>query len=509
MKKEKQSFIEFIGNKLPDINIIFLILTAIVIIASCCLQGKYEFNSAPDVVVTNFLSIDGLQWSIKNLLHNFVSFSPLGLVLIGVLGTGVAEKTGFFGALIKKLGHMINEKWLIPITIFLGVMSSIASDVGYIILLPLAGLLFLGFNKNPLIGMVSAFAGVSAGFGANLFPTPGDALLGGIANEAIIANNIPFQMGIVTMNLFFMIASTFLLSFVGWFVTVKYIVPKLEKRPYSVPDEFKADHHQNSVVENKALNWALISLAIYLIIITVLYFLGVFNAHVDADGQIIFASANTTLTGAKQVNLLLDNLMIFMVLAFLIPGVVYGIITGSIKSGKDYINMTTEGFKDNAPIIVIAFFAGNFISIFNQSGLGKLIASGGAEFLQSSGLNNFPLLLLIAFVLLTAFINLFMGSASAKWAVLAPIFIPLLYQTNNNLTPDIVQAAYRIADSSTNIITPLMTYMPIVLIAIQKFDKSFNLGIMINLMSKYSIFFLVSWVILLIIFYVFHIPFGI
>lgn len=509
MKKDTKSFIEIIGNKLPNINIIFLILTLIVIVASFVLQGDYQFNSAPDVTVTNFMSINGFQWIIKNVLHNFISFSPLGLVLISVIGTGVAEKTGFFGALIKRLGNKISERYLIPITIFLGVMSSIASDVGYIILLPLAGLLFMGFKKNPLIGIISAFAGVSAGFGANLFPTPGDALLGGISEEAIVANNIDFSMGIVTMNLFFMMASTFLLSLVGWFVTVKFVVPKLEKREYTIPNEFGAETQTNTKEENRALNWALISLAIYVVILCVLYFCGVFNAYVDADGQIIMGTVDPSMDGVKSVNLLLDSLMIFMVIAFLILGLVYGIMTGSVKSGKDYVNMTIEGFKDNASVIVIAFFAGNFISLFNYSGLGKLIASGGAEFLQTSGLNNYPLLLLIAFVLLTAFINMFMGSASAKWAILAPIFIPLLYQANNHLTPEIVQAAYRIADSSTNIITPLMTYMPIVLILIQKFDKKFNLGTMVSFMGKYSIFFLVSWILLLIVFYVFHLPFGV
>lgn len=506
-EKQKTSFIEKVGAKLPDINIIFLILTLVVIVLSFFMQGEYNFKTAPQVQVVNFLSVSGFDWIIHNMTDNFVKFAPLGLVLVSVIGTGVAEKTGFFGALIKRLGLKISDKLLIPITIFLGVMSSIASDVGYIILLPLAGLLFLGLNKNPLLGIIAAFAGVSAGFGANLFPTPGDALLGGITREAIAANGIPFALSDVTMNLYFMIASTFLLSLVGWFITVKFVKPFLDKRSYIVPNEFKEEHSShNSEVENKALNYALISLVIYIIIVAILYFTGCLNAPLDDKGHIIL---NGQAEVAKYSNLLLDNLIVFMVFAFLIPGLVYGFVTGKVRKGRDYIRLTEEGFKDNAGIILIAFFAGNFINIFTQTGIGKLIASSGAEFLQTSGLNNYPILLLIAFIALTAIINLFMGSASAKWLILAPIFVPLLYQANNQLTPDIIQAAYRIADSSTNIITPLMTYMPIILILIQKFDKKFNIGTMIQVMGKYSIGFLISWTLLLIVFYTFHIPFGV
>ena len=251
-EKQKMSFIEKVGAKLPDINIIFLILTLVVIVLSFFMQGEYKFKTAPQVEVVNFLSVSGFDWIIHNMTDNFVKFAPLGLILISVIGTGVAEKTGFFGALIKRLGLKVSDKLLIPITIFLGVMSSIASDVGYIILLPLAGLLFLGLNKNPLLGIIAAFAGVSAGFGANLFPTPGDALLGGITREAIAANGIPFALSDVTMNLYFMIASTFLLSLVGWFITVKFVKPFLDKRSFIVPNEFKEElSSHNSEVDIK------------------------------------------------------------------------------------------------------------------------------------------------------------------------------------------------------------------------------------------------------------------
>lgn len=502
----KKGWIERIGEKLPNINMLFLMLTGIVLICSFLFQGPHQFGSLPTVNVTNYLSVDGFRLIVSQMTDNFIKFSPLALVLISVIGTGVAEKSGFFAAAIKKIGFAIPEKLLIPIVLFLGIMSSLASDVGYVVLLPLAGILFLGLGKHPLVGITAAFAGVSAGFGANLFPTPGDALLGGITLDAVEANDMTLGSGVVTMNLIFMIASTFLLAFVGWFVTVKFVEPFFAKRSYQVPSEF-ADIHSAELNdrEKRALRFSTIGLILYIVVVAILYFSGVMTYHVDAQGHILPAGS----TDGKAVNLLLDYLMVFMVLAFLIPGLIYGVMVGKIKSSKDYIDMTIDGFKDNAPIIVTAFFAGNFITIFNHTGLGQLIATSGAQFLESSGLSQYPMLLLIAFILLTAFINLFMGSASAKWILLAPIFIPLLYNANHALTPEIVQAAYRVADSATNTLSPLMTYMPIIIVLVQKFDPKFNIGTMIKVMSKYSICFLISWILLFMVFYMFGIPFGV
>ena len=511
----KQGLIARVGDKLPDINIIFLGLTIVVIVASFFLAGVHHFSAVAPVEVKNLFSIEGMGWAIQNLQTNFITFSPLALTLVAVIGTGVAEKTGLFGALIKKVGIAVPGKILIPMVVFLGVMSSLASDVGYIILVPLAGVLFAGLNKNPVLGMLAAFAGVSAGFGANLFPTPGDAILGGMTFDAMSNAGIVGDFGLVTMNLYFMIASTFLLTLVGWFVTVKFIAPKFVDRPYVIPEDIKDDEAGKlSDIEKKGLKNAGIALILFLLAVLIIYIFGYFKFYVGANGDVVstfFSNASNVAGGlkaAKPVNLVLDYLIIFMVVAFLLPGYVYGVTTGKIKTSKDYIQYTIDGFKTNASVILVAFFAGNFIAFFNYSGIGNLIASTGADLLQSSGLSEQPILLLIVFIFLAAFINLFMGSASAKWALLAPIFIPLLYNANPNITPDIIQAAYRVADSSTNIISPLMTYMPIVVVFVQRFDKKFNIGTMIEMMYKYSIGFLIPWIILFVVFYVFNIPFG-
>ncbi len=520
----KKSLIERIGEKLPDINIIFLILTGIVLLASFFLQGEYVFTDLPvapgedevSATVVNMFSVDGLRWMIMHLESNFMGYAPLGLVLVSVVGTSIAEKTGLFGTLIQKIGSKIkNESLLIPLTIFLGVMSSIASDVGYVVLLPLAGMLFAGLGKNPLLGILSAFAGVSAGFAANLFPTPGDALLGGITLQATEGiTNFEFNKGLVTMNLYFMIASTFIITLVGWFVTVKFIKPKLEQRKIVVPEEFKTNElDTTTAVEKKGLRNAGLALLAYIVIVLVMYFSGICEfAYNKETGEILSMATYASMganEGFKTVNLLLDYLIVFMIFAFLIPGFAYGVTIGKIKSGKDFVNIIISGLKDNAGVIAVAFFAGNFISIFTHSGIGNLISCNGANFLYTSGLGEYPILLLIVFILLTAFINLFIGSASAKWILLAPIFVPMLYQANNSMTPDVVQAAYRVADSSTNIISPLMTYMPIIMILVEKFDKDFNLGTMINIMSRYAIIFLITWTVLFIAWFYMGLPFGI
>lgn len=502
MKQKKESVLSRIGNKLPDVNIIFLMLTVLVIVASVPLSGTHTFTDLPEVTVHNMLSFDGIRWILANLTTNFINFPPLGIVLVIVIGTGVAEKSGLLGTLIKKAGLSIPDKILIPSIIFIGVLSSIASDAGYVVLIPLAAALFAGTGRNPLVGIAAAFAGVSAGFGANIFPTPGDGLLGRITEAAALANDIPLASNVMTMNYYFMIGSTFLLVFVGWFVTVKFIIPKVKDREFEVPEELKGSGTtEMSPEENKGLRNAGIALIVLIALIVVGYMSGLLAPY---DEEVLRNGVETIVTRKP----LLDNLIIFMILVFLVPGLAYGKAVGLINSSADYIKLTILGMKDNASIIVIAFFAGNFIAIFNYSGLGHYIATGGASALLSSGLNEQPVLLLLAFILVAAFINIFIGSASAKWALLAPVFIPMLYTANPDMTPELVQAAYRLADSSTNIISPLMSYMAIVVAFAQKYDSKFNVGTMMDLMYPYSFAFLISWSAFFIGWFLLGIPLG-
>ena len=489
MKKKKNgSLLERIGKKLPEVNIIFLYLILITMVLSFVLSifgdnGQYAFGDIGSVTINNMFSSEGFRWIMDNLVHNFITFAPLGIVLAIVIGTGVAEQSGLLGTVLKKLGLLVPDKFLIPSIIFLGVMSSIASDAGYVVLVPLAGALFVKLGKNPIIGMAAAFAGVSAGFGANLLPTPGDALLGAITNDVATSNSIPLDMNIVTMNYFFMIASTFLLVIVGTFVTYKFVVPKFKDREFIVPKELESnDMTTMTPMESKGLRAAGIALIVTILILIVLGF--TWLAPYELANE---------LGEVKNKIPLLDNIIVVMIILFLTPGYAYGVATGKIKSSSDYVRMTVEAMKGMSYIIVLAFFAGNFIGIFNYTGIANFVALGGAEFLISSGLSTYPLLLLVAFIFVSGFINLFIGSASAKWLILAPVFIPMLYDANQSLSPEVIQVAYRVADSSTNIITPLMSYAGIVILFGKKYMPDFNYGTLVEMMYPYSFSFLIIW----------------
>ncbi len=535
-KKETQkySLVERIGRKLPEISILFLILIGVTAVFSLFLSGTYVFENIGDggieVVVNNAISPSGYLYLMDNMIKNFIGFAPLGIVLGIVIGVGVAEKTGLLGVVLKQLGIKTPERALIPMIIFLGVISSIASDAGYIVLIPLAGALFASLGKNPLIGIAAAFAGVSAGFGANLVPTPGDGLLGAITMDVASANGIEVASNEILMNIYFMIASTFLLTIVGTWVTNRFIVPKFENREFEVPEEIaKSTEHTTLTDEEKsglkAAKKGLIALAIVVALVALwsqfivggFYVDPVTNNLVNADtlATVDGATASVSLEEAvyfgliKQRSPLVDDIIVVMLFVFLVPGYMYGRATGQIKDSSDYIKITTKAMADTSYILVLAFFAGNFVGLFSWTGMGNLIASAGAEFLIVSGLAKFPLLMVLGFIIISAVINLFIGSASAKWTLLAPVFIPMLYAANPELSPEVVQVAYRVADSSTNIISPLMTYTGIVILYGKRYVKNFNYGTLMDMMYPYSFAFLIIWSIFLLGWLAIGIPLGI
>ncbi len=527
MEERKQSIVERIGSKLPEISILFLLLMLITAVASAFLKGSHYFDSVgAEVVVQNALSPEGFLYIMDNLIDNFIGFAPLGIVLGIIIGVGVAEKSGLLGVVLKQIGIKSPDWALIPIIVFLGVISSIASDAGYIVLIPLAGALFASIGRNPLIGIAAAFAGVSAGFGANLLPTPGDALLGAITESVAIENGIPFTFNVVLMNYYFLIGSTFLLTIVGTLITNRFIVPKFENRSFEMPEEINADETHITDEQKAGLSAAKKGLfAVIAVVVLVWLWINMIHGgfYQDVDGVLVTGNALESWTGftngmtldsavvdglLKERSPLVDNIIVVMLFLFLVPGYAYGKATGQIKKADDYIKMTTSAMADSAYILVLAFFAGNFVALFSWTGIGHLIANGGADVLISSGLNAYPVLLLIGFVLVSAIINLFIGSASAKWTLLAPVFIPMLYGANPELTPELVQVAYRVADSSTNIISPLMTYTGIVILYGMKYDKKFNYGTLMDMMYPYSFGFLITWTIFLIIWFMTGLPLG-
>ena len=437
------------------------------------------------------------------LLNNWLAYGGgvLGTILIVMLGVGLAEESGLLSVLIKKVGLKVSDKFLPVVLVFLGIMSSIATDAGYIILIPLAGMLYVGLKKNPLIGMAAAFAGVSAGFSANLIPgTPIDVIVGNNAKVFAESQGIPFVTAAgqaitpATMHYIFIVASTVLLSVVGYFVTAKFIKPRLEKETYIVPEDMNMADFTVKEEENKALKWAGLGLLIALAIAAVLYF-GPLATYVDDKGA--------------TVKPFMDNIILIITFVFFVPGLLYGKKLKKFNNAMDVVQAMSKQMSGMGSILVLTFFCYNFLALLSYSNLGTYITYLGATGLQSLGLSDSPILLLIGFIIVTAIINLFVGGLTSKWMLLGPIFIPMLYQVNGALTPDMVSAAYRIADSSTNVISPLMSYAGIILVFMKKYKPEYTLGDMIKLMFPYSVAFLISWTILLIVFFTFGIPLGI
>ena len=510
---KKTNFIEKFGKKIPDPVIIFAVFFAFVMILSVFMGGVSFDTVNPDGSTTtykiqNMFKAENFRWIFDNaILTNWLAYGHgvLGTILVVMFGVGLAEESGLLTTLIKKVGTRVSDKMLPVVIVFIGIMSSIATDAGYLILIPLAGLLYAGLKKNPLIGMAAAFAGVSAGFSANLIPgTPIDVIVGKNAQLFAEGQGVPFisstgqAINASTMHYIFIVASTILLSVVGYFVTTKIIQPKLEKEEYVIPKDMNLNDFTVKKEENKALLWSLLGLILAIIIIVILAY-GPLKPYtqIAEDG---------TKTVVKPI---MDNIILIITFAFFIPGLFYGVAVKKFKNAMDVVKALSKQMSNMGYVLVLTFICYNFLALLTYSNLGNYITYLGAKALENLGLSNYPILLLIGFIIVTAIINLFVGGLTSKWMLLGPIFIPMLYKVNSTLTPDMVSAAYRIADSSTNVISPLMSYAGIILVFMKKYKPEYTLGDMIKLMAPYSISFLITWTILLITFLKFGIPLGI
>jgi aminobenzoyl-glutamate transport protein len=365
-------------------------------------------------------------------------------------------------------------------------MSNIASDAGYVVLIPLGAVIFLGFKRHPLAGIAAAFAGVSGGFSANLFPGPTDALLGGITTEAAKMLDPKYSVG-ATDNWYFLAVSTILITIIGTYVVEKIVEPRL--------GEYKGNAtvtlEQLTDSEKKGLKYALVGLVLTAAAIVALV-----------------APYNGLLRDPKTHGVLespfMSSIVVVIALAFLIPGIFYGIGAGTAKTDKAIVKQASNAMASMGGYIVLVFVAAQFVAYFNYSKLGTILAVSGADFLKGAGIQGIPLI--IGFVIVTALINLFMASASAKWAIMAPIFVPMLMQMG--FAPEFTQVAFRIGDSSTNIITPLMSYFAMIVALSEKYDKEAGIGTLISTMVPFSIVFLIGWSLLLVVWYVLGLPIG-
>lgn len=426
------------------------------------------------VETRSLLSKEGINYAFNTMVSNFTGFAPLGTVLVAVLGIGLAEGSGLISAILKKVALSTPRKLVTMMIVFLGVMSNIASDAGYVVLPPLAALIFLSFGRHPIAGLAAAFAGVSGGFSANLLIGTIDPLLGGISTEAAQILMPNYEV-LPTANWYFMAASTFLITILGTVITEKVVEPRLGKY---TGDE-KMEMTEVTPEEKKALRAAGLATVVTVIAVAPLY----------------------SILGK---NFLGNALVPIIVILFAIPGIVYGKAMGTIKNDSDVMGMLATSIKGMSSYIVLVFFAAQFIAYFNYTNLGTILAVKGADGLEAAGITGIPLI--IGFILIVGFINLFMGSASAKWAILAPVFIPMFMRLG--YSPEFTQLAYRIGDSSTNIISPLMSYFAMIIVFMQKYDKKASLGTLIATMLPYSITFIICWSLFLAIWMLTGLPVG-
>lgn len=483
--------IEKTGNALPHPATIFGSLAIIVVIISAFgaifgLVATHPANGSL-IHVRNLLDGDGLRWMYVNLWRNLVEFPPLGYVLTAMIGIGLAEGSGLLNTLIKAVVISSPKRLITATVVFAGVLSHVASEAGYVILIPLGAIMFLALGRHPLAGLAAAFAGVSGGFGANFLIGSVDPILAGLTQSA--AQILDPSMTInPAVNYYFMVASGIFVVIIGTWVTEKIVEPRLGK--YDGTVEALAINKITDA-ERKGLRWAGISL-----LLTIVIFI------------LVTVPENALLrepeTGSLLKSPFFDGMISAILIFFFIPGLAYGIAVKSIKNDKDAMKQIIKSMSTLSTYIVLVFFAAQFVYFFRHSNLGLILAIDGAEFLKSIGLTG--LSLIVAFVFLSAFINMFMGSASAKWAIMAPVFVPMFMLLGYH--PALTQAAFRIGDSVTNLITPMMSYFALIVAFAQKYNNNYGIGTIISMMIPYTILFTVAWIILLVIWILLGVPLG-
>jgi aminobenzoyl-glutamate transport protein len=478
------------GNALPHPASLFAIFALLALAFSAIghwLGWEVVHPASGEVIRTvNLLSKQGLERIIDDMVHNYTSFAPLGIVMVAILGIGIAEGSGLIGALIRKLVLASPKKILTFVLVLAGILSNTASDIGYVLLIPLAGVIFIAVGRHPIVGMAAAFAGVSGGFSANLILGTIDPLVAGLSEEGAHIIDPNYHVN-PTANYYFMFVSTFIIAFLGTWVTEKFIAPRFGKYTGAEAGE---KIEKLTPIERKGLRWTFITLLIWIAIIAI----GVIPSNGILRGP----------DGGLLSSPLIKGVIAMLFLVAGSMGIVYGAVTGKYKNDGDVVKGMTISLKSIANYMVLVFFAAQFVAYFKWSNLGVIFAIGGADLLIKADLGVIPLM--IMFIILAAIINMFMGSASAKWAIMAPIFVPMFMLLG--YSPELSQVVYRIGDSITNVISPMMSFFALIIAYFQKYDEKAGIGTIISTMLPYSIFFFIGWVILLVAWILLGLPLG-
>ncbi len=496
--------IERIGNRLPDPAMLFLLLMLAVWFLSWGLSNvqfdAIDPRNGEPIQIVNLLSGASLTAFMANMVKVFLAFAPLGVVLVAMLGLGVAEHTGFINAGLRAILSVTPRMLLTPALVAVAVLSHVAVDAGYVLVIPLGGVIFYAAGRHPLAGIAAAFCGVSGGFSATLVvPSSLDPLLAGLTQEggrildpALIVNPLN--------NWYFTTASTLLIVAIGWFVTDRIVEPRLRRTAVDGNVAELPKMEPLSAAEKRGLLWAVVAMLVAALLFAIS--LVPETSPWRAPAAAVPEGSHPLLVAAAPV---MQSIVALIFVLFLLPGVVYGYMAGTVKSHRDIIAAMTKSMSGMAYYIVIAFFIAQFLAGFNGSGLGTLMAVEGADFLKALGLPMW--MTIIGLILMTSIVNLFIGSASAKWALLAPIMVPLMMQLG--VSPDLTQAAYRVGDSMTTILTPLMPYFPLIVVFCQRYVTSAGIGTLVSLMVPYSIALSVLWTLFLLGFWALGIPLGI
>jgi aminobenzoyl-glutamate transport protein len=491
--------VEWLGNLLPHPVTLFALFALGVILVSGVAElfdvsvedprPEGARGRAPDgrIFAISLMNAAGLRRIVENFVVNFTGFAPLGTVLVALLGVGVAEKSGLIRAAIRGIvlaaasatSGLFSPKLLVTTAVvFSGIISNTASELGYVVLVPLGAVIFLSMGRHPLAGLAAAFAGVSGGYSANLFIGTIDPLLAGLTQEAAQLLD-PEYMVHAAVNYYFMFISVFLITAMGVFATHRFVEPLLGKYDPSIAMEDLTDEGELDPLtprERRGLFWAGVSIVL---------FLGLLALTIVPEWGVL----RNPETGEQLNSPFFRGIVTFIFVGFIIPGFVYGRVTGSMRSDRDIVDGMAEAMSTLGLYIVIVFFAAQFVAFFGWTNLGQIVAVTGAQFLEDIGLTGPPVF--IGFIGISGFVNLMLGSASAQWAVTAPIFVPMLMLTG--YSPEVIQAAYRIGDSVTNIITPMMSYFGLILAFANRYDRNLGIGTVISMMIPYSVMFFFGW----------------
>ena len=498
-----KTWLERMAAKVPDPVVIFAVMYAILFVATMVaggaafsLPGVDSATGAATQVrhaIRDMSMTENIRWIFDNaIVQNWLAYAHglVGILTLAMFGLGTAQESGLFSVLLKLAGRHVNARLLPYVIVFAGVLSNIAADAGYVVLIPLAAALYCAMGKNPLIGVAASFAGVSAGFGANIIPaTTSDILVGMPAKDFALSQGVPWisRLGVplneVTMDYFYTCALVFVFTLLGGWVTNRFVAPKLEKLSWGVPEDAAGASFEVSREEVRDLKWAGCGLVLALGA-TAFFAFGPLKGH--------FAK----------------NVIIFVSFAFFMSGLFYGAKRGRFRSAQDVVAAMSKQVKELSYMLVLTFFCFNFLALMTYSGIGAYITYSGVQAILAMNLESSPALLLVAFILMGSFVNLFVASLSAKWLMMGPIFIPMLYHVNPSLTPEVVCAAYRTADPCTNIVTPVMTYAGVILLFCRRYRPEFTIGDLALMMAPYAGIFLAVSTTLLLVWFKSGIPFG-